>query len=130
MAGSALALLLGTSLVFGAMMGDNADKTDAKPDLAAEITQPAAQVPEAVVPAQNQLAVTFVTDSWIEVVDAEEHILAVSLQRAGDELHLEGQPPFQITLGYGPGVEITYLDKPVKVQFDSQTFASEFTLGQ
>jgi cytoskeleton protein RodZ len=129
-AGSALALLLGTSLVFGAMMGDNADKTEPEPNLAAAIVQSTPPAAVAVVPAKNQLALNFVTDSWVEVVDAEEHILTVSLQRAGDKLQLEGQPPFQITLGYGPGVEISYLDQPVHVEFDPKTFAAEFSLGQ
>ena len=131
MIASALALLLGTSLVFGAIVTDS-DSDTATP--AAEETlavEAPIRAPEpAEIPAENRLDLSFSTDSWVEVVDARDHILAVSLQREGTSLSLEGVPPFAVTLGYGPGVDISYLDSPVTFDVDSETFAAKVVIGK
>lgn len=136
MVGSALGLLLATSLVFGAILSDS-DSPETAPDSAHPAADGAATVqrePEAAVtatgvPDSHQLQLTFVTDSWVEVVDARDHILAVSLQRSGDYLKLEGVPPFQIKLGYGPGVTVTYMDKALEFEADPETHAVDATVG-
>ncbi|MCK9503271.1 MAG: DUF4115 domain-containing protein [Porticoccaceae bacterium] len=138
MAGSAIALLLATSLVFGAILVDDGAEINSQFSGTEEIDSrddnkmPGAypQASGDAVKTENTFHLSFATDSWVEVVDARDHILAVSLQRAGDSLQLEGVPPFKITLGYGPGVTLTYLDEPVPLQPDPETFAVEMTLGQ
>lgn len=133
MLGSALALLLATSLVFGAMLTD-AGRTDGSAGnsgAAQEALEDSViRIEDRAVPARQRLEMRFITDSWVEVVDARDHILSVSLQREGTRLSLEGVPPFQITLGYGPGVKLTYLGEPVTLTPDPETFAVEMTLGQ
>lgn len=133
---SALSLLLATSLVFGAMLSDgDAAATDAGEavETAPSARETAADSPVAArqtVPADNRLALEFVKDSWVEVVDARDHILAVSLQRAGSRLDLEGQPPFEVRLGYAPGVRITYRGEAVELEPDnSDDTAVETVIG-
>lgn len=137
MLGSALALLLATSLVFGAMLTDtgwvdkDADKAQTKEEAEQQtIDDSVIIIEDRAVPPEQRLEMKFITDSWVEVVDSRDHILSVSLQREGTTLNLEGVPPFQITLGYGPGVALTYLGEPVRLTPDPETFAVEMTLGQ
>ncbi len=63
------------------------------------------------------------------MVDARDHILAVSLQRAGSRLDLRGKPPFEVELGYGPGVKITYLGEQVDLKLDDSNPAVETVIG-
>ncbi len=129
---SALSLLLATSLVFGAMLSDG-DDAGVGAETASSVQASAAGPrpgTEQTVPTANQLALEFVKDSWVEVVDARDHILAVSLQRAGSRLDLEGQPPFEIRLGFAPGVRITYRGEPVELEPEgSDETAVETVIG-
>ncbi len=129
MIASALALLLGTSLVFGAIVTDSDTVVPVAEDAPAVEVSTSAPAPVEI-PAENRLDLSFSTDSWVEVVDARDHILAVSLQREGTTLELEGVPPFAVTLGYGPGVEISYLDNPVTFDVDAETYAAKVVVGK
>jgi len=128
MAGSAAALLLATSLVFGAILAE--PQPGAEREIEAAAPFPAEQAVAPAASGDRHLQLDFVTDSWVEVVDAEDHILAVALQRAGTRLQLEGTPPFAVKLGYGPGVAITYLGEAVAVAANPETLAAELVLGK
>jgi cytoskeletal protein RodZ len=125
--GVASALLLTTSLVFGAILTDDGSGSELviQSEGALSTSVPA----ERLAPGDNLLHLEFVTDSWVEVVDSNDHILTVSLQRAGSTLSLEGVPPFKINLGYGPGVIVSYNNEPIALKYDPDTFAVDMTLG-
>jgi len=129
MAVSAATLLLATSLGFGAMLGDSGAEPEVELTPAPTMASLPAASAETVPDTGKHLELEFVADSWVEIVDAREHILAVSLQRAGDQLQLEGEPPFRISLSNGAGVRLSYLGRPVTLypQADGQTV--ELTLG-
>ena len=129
MAISAATLLLATSLVFGAMLSDGPVATDVSPAAAPIPVDLPVAAPLSSPRAENRLELEFVADSWVEIVDAREYILAVSLQRAGDRLHLEGEPPFRISLGNGAGVRLSYLGKPVALYPQADGQVVELTLG-
>ena len=131
MVASALGFLLATSLVFGAILTDgaNPDGAAAGTEMVAPESQPAEVPAEESIPDKRRLEMAFITDSWVEVVDARDHILAVSLQRSGSELELEGLPPFRIKLGYGPGVNVTYLNETVELETDPATHAVDMVVG-
>lgn len=80
--------------------------------------------------APGALDMRFHGDSWLQVIDANDHILAVDLFRAGTHLRLEGAPPFKITLGHAPGVEISYQGAVVEVIPDPETLAADITVGR
>jgi cytoskeletal protein RodZ len=127
--GIAGSLLLTTSLVFGAILSDSPEESVAEGPVMAEVetVQPAPMVDTPA--AESELHLEFVTDSWVEVVDANDHILTVSLQRAGSVLDLDGQPPFKMSLGYGPGVMVSYMNESIALEYDPDTFAVDMTLG-
>jgi len=56
-------------------------------------------------PASGRLALRFSERSWVEVSDRNGRLL-YGEQPAGAERELRGEPPFQLTLGNAPGVEI------------------------
>ena len=58
------------------------------------------------------LTFQFSEDSWLEVRDASGAVLAYAMMEAGTDLSLEGTPPFEVLLGYAPGVAITYNGQP------------------
>lgn len=134
MLGSALALLLATSLVFGAILSEGLIPSDHS--VVDELQPKATSSPseqaeiEASDSPENQLSLVFSSESWVEVVDARDHILTVSLQRAGTQLILEGTPPFRVKVDNGPAVTMSYLGQPVTFDYDSETFSAEITLGR
>ncbi|HEB59329.1 MAG TPA: helix-turn-helix domain-containing protein [Gammaproteobacteria bacterium] len=64
------------------------------------------------------LELRFTDDSWLEVTDASGAVLAYAMMEAGSQVELQGIPPFEVLLGYAPGVAITYNGQP----FDSAPF--------
>ncbi len=130
MIGSAVALLLATSLVFGAMTVEPEDAVVQAAPTQQIAPEAASTQVESTVSDEGLLLMNFSTDSWVEVVDARDHILAVNLQREGTSLKLEGQPPFVVTLGYGPGVAISYRGDRISFESDPETFAASVTVGK
>ncbi len=75
--------------------------------------QPATtEAPTAVTAPVVPLTFQFSEDSWLEVRDASGAVLAYAMMEAGTDLSLEGTPPFEVLLGYAPGVAITYNGQP------------------
>ncbi len=79
---------------------------------------------------QTEIQLHFVHDSWVEVSDSRGKMLLVNLQKAGTELSLAGAPPFDVRLGYGPGVTISYQGRPVAINSDSGTYAARLLVGK
>ena len=63
--------------------------------------------------ATSQLAFQFSADCWVQILDGDNEVIYSSLQRSKQELKLSGKPPFRITLGYAPGVSLSYNGEPV-----------------
>lgn len=78
----------------------------------------------------GQLAFEFHADSWLQVIDANDHILAVDLYRDGERLALEGKAPFRVYLGHAPGVVVRYRGAAVALDPDPETLAAEVTVGR
>ncbi|MGM0593890.1 MAG: RodZ domain-containing protein [Pseudomonadota bacterium] len=57
---------------------------------------------------KSALRLVFSEDSWTEINDDAGRRLAYGLIRAGQTLELTGQAPFQVFLGYAPGVDVYY----------------------
>ncbi len=96
----------------------------ARPDAPAE-TRTASVEPAP----DSRLVLAFSADSWVEVVDANDQVLVVDLKQAGSTLALEGLPPFQVMVGYAPGVRIEYRGQPVQVRPNPQSQVATLTIG-
>jgi cytoskeleton protein RodZ len=55
-----------------------------------------------------QLTLTFREDSWAEIRDAQGNRLMHRLGRAGEESSVTGVAPFEVVLGFAPGVDLQY----------------------
>ena len=76
----------------------------------------------------SDLNFSFSADCWVEITDGDNNLIYSSLQKANDDLQLTGKPPFQITLGYAPGVSLSYNGQPVSID-TSKTNIAKLVLG-
>ena len=77
------------------------------------------------------LVLQFNDDCWVVIRDASGQALLQGLIKAGARHALEGKPPFEVTLGNSPAVEIEYLGQ----HFDQSRYTgasriARFTLGK
>jgi cytoskeleton protein RodZ len=69
------------------------------------------------------LSFRFSADCWVEVRDGDGKVIFASLQKAQERIELSGKPPFHVTLGYAPGVEVSYNGQPVTIDSHRDTVA-------
>ncbi len=122
--------LMACSLVTWALYADSRSGDDRDEPVAAAVLPLATMPGHDAVDPDTSLAVRFMGDSWLQVIDANDHILAVDLYREGTQLTLEGQPPFRVTLGDPAGVSINYRGEEVSVPASAETAAGHFTVGR
>ncbi len=78
----------------------------------------------------DTLILTLHSDSWIEIFDVNEQKVFYDLGRTGEELTLKGTAPFDILLGFSPGVSIEYNGNPVDQSPYTRAGVARFTLGE
>lgn len=72
----------------------------------------------------GSLALSFTDDCWTEVRDQQGRVLHANLNRAGDQLLLEGEAPFRLVFGQGRAVNVYYQGEPIN--FDQQIRANGY----
>lgn len=95
------------------------------PEIATRNLQPAvamASVPE-MADTLSELNFRFSADCWVEVFDGDNQRIYAALQKSDQALQLTGKPPFRITLGYAPGVELSYNGQPVRIDANDASMA-------
>lgn len=71
---------------------------------------------ENVIPAQTQspvMVLNFTQESWVEIAQADNLVLARGLQAAGSRLQLDGKAPFYLLLGNASQVQLNYQGLPI-----------------
>lgn len=76
-----------------------------------------------------QIRFRFSADCWIEVRNGDSRVIYSSMKRADDVLELSGKPPFKVTLGYAPGVSVSYNGEPVAIP-SSTSHVAKIVLGE
>ncbi|WP_114417130.1 RodZ domain-containing protein [Marinospirillum perlucidum] len=61
----------------------------------------------------GKLALTYSGDCWTEIRDSLGRVLHASLNRSGDAILLEGEPPFRLVFGQGRAVDVFYQGEEV-----------------
>ncbi|NRA42530.1 MAG: DUF4115 domain-containing protein, partial [Pseudomonadales bacterium] len=85
---------------------------------------------QATEPALSRLSFQFTEDCWVEVYDGNNERIFASLKKSDDLLELEGKPPFKVTLGYAPGVSLSYNGQPIEIgTTDSRRHLTKLVLG-
>lgn len=78
----------------------------------------------------DRLQLNFTGDSWVKVTDAQGHVLAQTLRRAGQSLSLSGRGPLQINLGNAPVVAVTFNGQAVDVKPFTSGVVATFSLAR
>ncbi len=77
----------------------------------------------------STLSFQFSADCWVEVYDGDNQRIFASLKKSQEILQLEGKPPFRITLGYAPGVSLSYNGQPVEIDANDRSHLTKLVLG-
>jgi cytoskeleton protein RodZ len=88
------------------------------------VEKPAEQAAEKPAPSEqptsaagaHRLVLRMEEEAWLEVRDGAGRTLVSSLQAAGSERALRGQPPFQLVIGNASHVELAYDGEPVDLK--------------
>lgn len=75
-----------------------------------------------------QLSLRFSANSWVDIRDSTGKRLIRELGFKGAEKQITGVAPFQVLLGYGPGVELEYNGKPYDFSEYQNRKVARFTL--
>ena len=78
----------------------------------------------------EELWFDFAEDCWVEVFDTEGEVLYQNLLRRRQSLRLVGAGPFQIRLGYAPGVTLEYNGEPVPLAPHTRNNVALLVVGQ
>ena len=68
----------------------------------------------------DTVLLTVSKDSWIEIYDANDQRLFMDLGREGEQFQIDGTAPFNLILGYSPGVSIKFNDEA----FDPEPYSN------
>lgn len=93
---------------------------------AASLPVSAAAPLSAVAPAQ--LIMQFAQDSWVEILDAQKHIVVSHLYHAGETAKLAATPPLSLTIGNAANVKLSYNNKPVDITPHPPATVAKITL--
>ncbi|MCW8334952.1 cytoskeleton protein RodZ [Vibrio paucivorans] len=116
-----------------------------EPEVANEVTSEAiveespvpAQLPEVeqveepesvVISTDKLLAMSFSADCWIQVKDANGKTLSTGIKKAGQNLELSGEAPFNVILGAPESVSMTFASEPVDLSGYTSGKVARFTL--
>jgi len=80
-----------------------------------------------VMPVKDSLKFELSADSWIEVRDADGQRLFADLVRGGREAVVDGEPPFNVIIGDGRGVKLSYNSRPLNFSYARNGYA-EFSV--
>lgn len=78
---------------------------------------------------QSELSFFFSDDCWIKVVDGQNRIVYEAVAKQNESLELEGTPPFKVTLGYAPAVQVSYNGEPVEINTRQGRNVARIVLG-
>lgn len=77
---------------------------------------------------ESNLSFQFSADCWVEVYDGDNQKIYSALKKAQQRLELQGKPPFRVTLGYAPGVSLSYNGQPVSIDAENAKY-KQLVLG-
>ncbi len=77
-----------------------------------------------------RLEMQFSEKCWIEVRDKFNKVLVSTIKANGSHLKLEGQPPFDIKIGNGKAVKLSYNGEPVRFAYSNKTSVARLSVGE
>jgi cytoskeleton protein RodZ len=82
-------------------------------------------------PAQGRrrIVLSFDKESWVEIKAGNGELLISQMNAAGTERVVEGEPPFQVTIGNAPNVRLSYGETPFDLRPHFKVDVARFTLN-
>jgi cytoskeleton protein RodZ len=77
---------------------------------------------------KGRLVLRFEKDAWVEIKSRTGQTLLAQLNPAGSEKVIDGDPPFQLTIGNAPSVQLFYNDQPVDLKPHFKVDVARLTL--
>lgn len=101
-----------------------------EPVVVAEQKQPEKESENSSAPAivANLLEMSFSDDCWIQVKDATGKTLATGIKKAGQDLQVSGERPYNVILGAPENVSMTLSSEPVDLSGYTSGKVARFTL--
>ena len=78
---------------------------------------------------KRRIVMRFEKDAWVEIKARNGQTLLSQLNPAGSEKVIDGEPPFQLTIGNAPSVHVTYNDQPVDLKPHFKVDVARLTLN-
>ena len=82
----------------------------------------------AAAPGAGRIVLRFEEESWIEIKDSADRLLASSLNPAGSLRVVQGRPPFTLVIGNAQHVRLRYNDQPVDLHPHIKVEVARLTL--
>ena len=79
---------------------------------------------------QDLLFFHFSNDCWVKITDGDDKVLFSDLKRAQQSLSINGRAPFQVLLGYAPGVNLDYNGEPVSININRKNNSARLVVGK
>ena len=79
-------------------------------------------------PGKGRIVMRFDKDAWVEIKARNGQTLFSQLNPGGTEKIIEGDPPFDVTIGNAPNVRVTYNDQPVDLKPHFKVDVARLTL--
>lgn len=93
-------------------------------------TSGASAVPASAPTGPDQIIFRATTDSWLEVTDRSGERIYLDFVRGGETLTLTGHAPFDVLLGYAPGVAVQFNGQPFDPAPFTRAGVARFPLGR
>lgn len=93
------------------------------------VAQPVASVAPAMSTGKGRITLRFEGQSWVEVKGAKGAVLISQLNPGGTEKVVEGDPPFELTIGNAMKVHLLYNDRPVDLKPHVNVDVARLTLN-
>jgi cytoskeleton protein RodZ len=79
---------------------------------------------------EDHAVLSFSSDCWVEIRDAEDRGIVSDLGREGRTIEVFGQGPFRMLLGYARGVELSYNGEPVGLAPHTRNNIASLVVGR
>lgn len=81
-------------------------------------------------PGTGQIMFRATTESWLEVTDGSGERIYMDFVHGGESVTLTGQAPFEVLLGYAPGVTVEFQGRIIDTERFTRAGVARFSLGR
>jgi cytoskeleton protein RodZ len=80
-------------------------------------------------PGRGRIVMHFDKESWVQIKARNGRVLLSQLNTPGSQVSVDGDPPFELTIGNAPSVHLIYNDQPVDLKPHFKVDVARLTLN-